>query len=55
MAAKPNTAPTGLPIISGRVQVGETLMASTSSIADQDGLGNATFSYQWLADDSAIT
>ena len=55
VAAKPNTAPTGLPIISGRVQVGETLMASTSSIADQDGLDNATFSYQWRADDSAIT
>ena len=55
VAAKPNTAPTGLPIISGRVQVGETLMASTSGIADQDGLDNASFSYQWLADDSAIT
>ena len=55
VAAKPNTAPTGLPIISGRVQVGETLMASTSGIADEDGLDNATFSYQWLADDSAIT
>ena len=55
VAAKPNTAPTGLPIISGRVQVGETLTADTSGIADQDGLDNATFSYQWLADDSAIT
>ena len=55
VVAKPNTAPTGLPIISGRVQVGETLMASTSGIADQDGLDNATFSYQWQADDSAIT
>ena len=55
VAAKPNTAPTGLPIISGTVQVGETLMASTSGIADEDGLDNASFSYQWLADDSAIT
>ena len=55
VAAKPNTAPTGLPIISGRVQVGETLTASTSDIADEDGLDNASFSYQWLADDSAIT
>ena len=55
VAAKPNTAPTGLPIISGRVQVGETLTASTSGIADEDGLDNASFSYQWLADDSAIT
>ena len=55
VAAKPNTAPTGLPTIGGTVQVGETLTASTSDIEDQDGLDNATFSYQWLADDSAIT
>ena len=54
VAAKPNTVPTGLPTISGRVQVGETLTASTSGIADRDGLDNASFSYQWLADDSAI-
>ena len=55
VAAKPNSPATGLPTISGTVQVGETLTASTSDIADQDGLDNATFSYQWLADDSAIT
>ena len=55
VAAKPNTVPTGLPIISGRVQVGETLTADTSGIEDQDGLDHASFSYQWLADDSAIT
>ena len=55
VAAKPNTAPTGLPTIGGTAQVGETLAASTSDIEDQDGLENATFSYQWLTDDSAIT
>ena len=55
VAAKPNTAPTGLPTIGGTAQVGETLTASSSDIEDQDGLENATFSYQWLADDSAIT
>ena len=55
VAAKPNSPATGLPTISGTVQVWETLTASTSDIADQDGLDNATFSYQWLADDSAIT
>ena len=54
VAAKPNTAPTGLPTISGTAQVDETLTADTTGIADQDGLDNATFSYQWLADDSAI-
>ena len=55
VAAHPNSPPTGLPTISGTVQVGETLTADTSGIADQDGLDNASFSYQWRADDSAIT
>ena len=44
-----NTPPTGLPVISGTAQVGATLTASTANIADADGLGSATFSYQWLA------
>ena len=50
-----NSAATGAPIISGTVQVGEMLSANVSGIADTDGLTNATFSYQWLADDAAIT
>ena len=49
-----NTPATGAPAISGTVQVGETLTANTSGIADADGLANATFSYQWLADDTDI-
>ena len=49
------TAPsTGAPIVSGTAQVGETLTADTSGIADENGLENVTFSYQWLADDDAI-
>ena len=44
-----NTAPTGLPAISGTAQVGETLTASADEIADADGLENATFAYQWLS------
>ena len=44
-----NNPATGVPTISGTVQVGETLAAETSGIADEDGLGNATFSYQWIA------
>ena len=53
-AARPNSLATGAPTISGTVQVGETLTADTSGLADSDGLTNATFSYQWLADDTEI-
>ena len=53
-ATQPNNPATGAPIISGTAQVGETLTADTSGIADDDGLENVSFSYQWLADDTAI-
>ena len=53
-ATQPNSPATGAPIISGTAQVGETLTADTSGIADDDGLENVSFSYQWLADDTAI-
>ena len=46
-----NTAPTGLPAISGTLGVGDTLTASIDEIADADGLENATFAYQWLSHD----
>ena len=49
-----NAPDTGIPSISGTAQVGETLTASTSGIADEDGLINVSFSYQWLADGSDI-
>ena len=55
VAAIPNSAATGAPTISGTAQVGQTLTASTSDISDSDGLINATFTYQWLADDTDIT
>ena len=54
MAARPNRAATGGPTITGTAQVGETLTADTSGIADADGLGTASFTYQWLADDTDI-
>ena len=54
VAAKPSSPATGQPAITGTAQVGETLTADTSGIADADGLDNATFSYQWIADDSDI-
>ena len=49
VAARPNSPATGAPTISGTVQVGETLTASTSGIADADGLTNVSHSYQWVA------
>ena len=54
VTAKPNTQATGQPTITGTVRVGETLTADTSGIADEDGLTNVVFSYQWMADDTNI-
>ena len=53
-APTPNSPATGTPTISGTAQVGETLTANTYGVADADGLANATFSYQWLADGAEI-
>ena len=54
VAAAPNRAATGAPTISGTAQVGETLTAGTSDIADEDGLTNVAYSYQWMAGGSDI-
>ena len=43
-----NSPATGQPSISGTAQVGETLTAGTTAIADSDGTVNATFTYQWV-------
>ena len=51
---RPNSPATGAPTISGTAQVGETLTAETSAIADADGMSGAVFIYQWLADDADI-
>ena len=51
VAARPNSAATGAPTISGTAQVGQVLTASTSDISDSDGLANAIFTYQWIAND----
>ena len=48
----PNHPATGSPIIAG-IQVGQTLAASTTGIADTDGLTNAAYSYQWIANDGS--
>ena len=55
VSASPNSAATGAPTISGTAQVGQMLTVSTSDISDSDGLDNANFTYQWLADDTDIT
>ena len=55
VAARPNSAATGAPTITGTAQVGETLVADTTGISDADGLTSATFTYQWLGDDAEIS
>ena len=49
-----NTPATGAPGIDGSPVVGQTLTATTSDIGDDDGIVDAAFAYQWLADDAAI-
>ena len=49
-----NNPATGAPAITGTAQVGKTLTADTSGIADTDGLENVAFTYRWLADDTAV-
>ena len=53
-ARERNSRATGLPLISGRALVGQTLTADTSLIFDADGLENSVFSYLWEADDDSI-
>ena len=48
-----NTAATGQPTINGTARVGETLTVDTSGIADEDGLDDAAFSYQWIRNDGS--
>ena len=50
-----NSPATGAPTISGTAQVGETLTANTTGVADADGLSSVQYEYQWLADDSDIS
>ncbi len=52
--ATENTPAEGAPRIQGNPAVGETLSADTTVISDADGLNNAVFEYQWLADDTEI-
>ena len=47
----PNNPATGKPTITGTAQVGETLTAVTTDIADADGLTGVSYSYQWIRTD----
>ena len=49
-----NTPASGVPTISGTAQVGETLSADTSGIADEDGLDSVSYNYQWIRIDTNI-
>ena len=44
-----NTAPGGAPQITGTTEIGSTLTAAVNAITDADGVDNATFEYQWIA------
>ena len=49
-----NSPATGAPAISGTAQVGETLTADISGIADEDGLENVTKDYLWAITGSSV-
>ncbi len=53
VSASSNNLATGAPGITGTVQAGQTLTASTSAITDDDGLDNVSYSYQWIRNDGA--
>ena len=46
-----NTPATGQPTVTGTLEVGQTLTADTLGIADDDGLDNVAYSYQWIRND----
>ena len=46
--AAPTGPATGKPEITGTIEVGETLTADTSRIADGDGLTSVSYTYQWI-------
>ena len=48
-----NSPATGWPGITGTVQAGETLTATTDRIEDEDGLTDAVFAYRWVRQDPA--
>ena len=54
MGQRANSPATGGPGITGTVQAGETLTATTDGIEDEDGLTGTVFAYQWVRSDTDI-
>ena len=54
MGQRANSPATGGPGITGTVQAGETLTATTDGMEDEDGLTGAVFAYQWVRSDTDI-
>ena len=50
-----NQPATGRPVISGTHNVGDTVTADVTGIADADGLTNVDYAYQWLSGDRELT
>ena len=48
VSAAANTLATGAPTITGTAQVGQPLTASTTGIADANGLTTPNYTYQWI-------
>ncbi len=46
--ATPNAPPVGLPVVTGKTLVQETLTVSVTGITDVDGLSDAVFRYRWF-------
>ena len=51
VAGAANTPATGAPTVSGTAQVGQTLTADITGIADADGRSGETVTYQWVSGD----
>ena len=54
VVARSNQKAAGVPMIGGIAKVGHQLTVDTSGITDDDGMTNAYFTYEWLADDSYL-
>ena len=46
--ATPNAPPVGLPVVTGKTLVQETLTVTVTGITDVDGLSDAVFRYRWF-------
>ena len=53
VAPRANSPATGQPVVTGNALVDQTLTADTSGIADDNGLDNARFKYQWISNDGS--